>query len=134
MKLDEFVAQVQQRVYLDSPEAAMNAIGATLETLGERLPWEEAHGLAEQLPPELGRYLDQAMGPQEFDLDDFFTRVSFREGVDLAEATPHALAVMEVLKEAVSPGMIGKLRHRLPEEYHSLFAGVGRGHVPGGRR
>lgn len=134
MKYDDFVAQVRSRAALASADEAVRAIGATLETLGERLFAEDAHRLAEELPPELGRYLEQATSGQEFDADDFFTRVSDREGVDISEATAHARVVLEVLRRAVSPGVIDRVHARLREQYNSLFLGVGKGHVPGGRR
>jgi len=134
MKLQEFVDQVQDRAYFESPEDAMKAIEATLTTLGERLSPGEAHSLAEQLPPELGQYLEQSPGPQSFDLDDFLTRVSVREGTDITEAAIHARVVLDVLRDSVSPAIMGRLRHQLTRQFDSLFTGPGRGHVPGGHR
>ncbi len=130
MKYNQFVAGVQDRPLLDSPEEAVRAIGASLETLGERLPPDEAHSLAEQLPPELGRYLEQAAGGQNFDLDEFYTRVSERQGVDISEGTACAQVVMEVLAEPVSPGVLGMVLHRPSGEYNSLFGGASKGGCP----
>ncbi len=134
MKYDEFVAEVQHRGHLDSLDEAARAIGATLETLGERLPDEEAHVLAMELPPGLGRYLVEAMNGQDFDLDEFFNRVAVREDVDVDVATNHARIVMVVLRNAVSPGTLAKVLNRLPGDHSSLIGGIGKGHVPGGRR
>jgi len=129
MQYDQFVGQVHARGRFASDGEAVRAIHATLETLGERLYGGEAENLAAQLPPELGHYLREAVTGQSFDLDEFFRRVSMREGVDLPEAVFHARVVMEVLKEAVSPGLLDKVLDQLPAEYDSLFAGS-RGKMP----
>ena len=134
MKYEEFVAQVQDRADLDSPDVARRAIAAALETLGERLLAEDAHRLAEELPPELGRYVEDAETGQQFDVDDFFTRVSYREGTDISLATDHARIVLGLLRRAVSPGVMSRIHARLEKQYDSLFRGIGKGHRPGGRR
>src|SRR5436309_13242238 len=95
MKYDEFISQVQHRAKLNSREDAVRASSATLETLGERLAGGEAKDLASQLPRELDLYLERAYTgiQQSFSLDEFFWRVSQREGVDLTESTYHARVV-----------------------------------------
>ncbi|HAH88233.1 MAG TPA: DUF2267 domain-containing protein, partial [Armatimonadetes bacterium] len=61
-------------------------------------------------------------GPRDsFDLNDFFDRVSLREGVDLPRAVFHAKAVMSVLMEAVSPGEWADMRDQLPQSFNELF-------------
>src|SRR5256885_341656 len=84
MKYDEFISQVQHRAKLNSREDAVRASSATLETLGERLAGGEAKDLASQLPQELALYLERTHTgiQQSFSLDEFFWRVSQREGVD----------------------------------------------------
>ncbi len=134
MKHDEFVAEVQRRAHLGSLDEAIRAAGATLETLGERLPDEEAHILARELPPGLKQYVAGALNGQDFDLDEFFNRVAAREGVDVDAATYRARVVMAVLRNAISPGTLAKLLNRLPGDHSSLIGGVGKGHAPGGRR
>ena len=130
MRYDEFVGQVQHRARLGTEGDAVRAIHATLETLGERLFGGEAHNLAAQLPVEIGAYLKRAEGGESFDLDEFFDRVSMREGVDLPVAVYHARVVMEVLTEAVSPGVLDKVRDQLPDEYDKLFQAGSRGKMP----
>ena len=51
MKDGQFIAEVKNLAELDSDEDARKAIGATLETLKERLAGEEPSNLAAQLPP-----------------------------------------------------------------------------------
>jgi uncharacterized protein (DUF2267 family) len=121
MQYDQFVGQVQHRARLASSGEAVRAIRATLETLGERLFGGEAENLASQLPMEIGRFLLERRQSERFDLNEFFRRVAIREGVDYPEAVFHARAVLDVLDEAVSPGLIQKVCAQLPDDYDRLF-------------
>lgn len=134
MDYSQFVAEVQQRAEFESPEDAEKAIDAVLETLGERLTSNDAHSLAEQLPIELGQTVKGAMSGQDFGVDDFINRVSYREGVDMTEAEIHTRVILEVVKESVSPGMVNHIHGRLKGQFDSLFMGPSKGHVPGGHR
>ena len=58
MNDEQFIAEVKNLVELDSDEAVRKAIGATLETLRERLAGEEPSDLAAQLPPEIAPYVE----------------------------------------------------------------------------
>ncbi len=132
MKHDEFIGQVQHRARLSSRGAAERATRATLEILAERLAGGEAKDLAAQLPPELAEHLRggwSAMG-ERFSLEEFFRRVSQREGVDLPEAVFHARAVIEVLSEAVSQGEMDDVRAQLPAEFNRLFEAGSAGQMP----
>ncbi len=122
MKYDEFIGQVQGRARLGTTQDAVKATRATLEVLSQRLAGGEADDLAAQLPEEIGRYM-QGSGPigQRFGLDEFFQRVSHKEGVDLPQATHHARAVISVLVEAATPGEIEDVRAQLPDEFDPLF-------------
>lgn len=123
MQHDEFIGQVQARARLSSRGDAERATRATLETLGERLAGGEPKDIGTQLPRELGRYLmtPEAETARRMSLDQFFERVSEREGVDLPIAVHHARAVVSVLNEAVSQGEINQVRGQLGEEYFPLF-------------
>jgi len=123
MQYDELVGQVQNRARLSSTGDAVRAIRVTLETLAERLTREETKDLAAQLPQEIGRYLQESFAAEgeRFSLDDFFQRLSIREGVDVPEAVFHARVVLEVLQEAVSKGEIDHVRAQLPPEFAPLF-------------
>ncbi len=127
MQYDQFVGQVQNRARLASSGEAVGAIRATLQTLGEHLFGGEAENVAAQLPPELGIYLLEGVPADGFSLKEFFQRVSAREGVDLPIATYHTRVVMEILEEAVSPGLMGKVRDQFPAEYDQLFRSGSRG-------
>jgi uncharacterized protein (DUF2267 family) len=123
MQYDHFVGQVQHRARLASSGEAVHAIRTTLETLAERLTAEEARDMASQLPMEIGVYLRRPPGApaQRLSLNDFFHHVSNREGKDLPVSVFHARVVIEVVREAVSPGEIADVLAQLPAEYKALF-------------
>jgi uncharacterized protein (DUF2267 family) len=133
MKHDEFIGQVQHRARLSSRGAAEQATRATLETLAERLAGGEAKDLAAQLPQGIDTHLrnkrSEEMG-EHFSLEEFFRRVSQREGVDLPKATYHARVVIEVLGEAVSKGEMDDVHAQLPAEFDRLFEAGSHGHMP----
>jgi len=124
MKYDEFIGHVQQRARLASRGEAERATAATLTTLGERLAGGEPLDLGSQLPRELQDNLVVGLGQREdFSLDEFFSRVSEREGTPLPDAVHHARAVVSVLMEAVSRGEVGDVLDQLPADWRPLFQG-----------
>ena len=133
MKYDEFIAQVQRRADLDSRDEVERAVRATLETLAERLAGGEAKDLASQLPPEIAIYLEQPLAGagEDYSLDEFFQRVSDREGVALPEAAFHARVVCGLVSEVVTMGEIENVRAQLPAEFRQLFEVENEGELPG---
>lgn len=132
MKYDEFISEVQHRAKLNSREDAVRATGAALETLGERLAGGEAKDLASQLPDELALYLERTYTgiQQSFSLDEFFWRVSQREGIDLSESTYHARVVIALLSEVVTMGEIENVKSQLPRGFAKLFDVENEGSLP----
>jgi uncharacterized protein (DUF2267 family) len=131
MQHDEFIGQVQNRAHLSSRGDAEVATRATLETLAERLAGDEPLNAAAQLPKGIADYLrheDAGIGAR-FSLDEFFQRVSQREGIELPNAVHHARVVIEVLKESISPGEIDDIRSQLPSEYDPLFEAGSKGRM-----
>ena len=131
MKYDEFVSHVQSRARIPEREQAVRAIRATLETLAERLAGGEPFDLASQVPEEIAVYLqhERAGSGERFSLDEFFKRVSSREGVDLPVSVYHARVVIEVLGEAVTEGEMRDVRAQLPAEYDKLFESGSKGRL-----
>ena len=121
MQYDDFVNQVQHRAHLSSSGEAVTAIRATLETLSERIQPGACKNLGAQLPSEIAHYLDGAMPPERFGLDEFFERVSVKEGTGLNTGVFHARSVISVLEDAVSGGEIEDVRASLPEAFSPLF-------------
>lgn len=123
MTHEEFVGQVQNLGHLSSTAEAERAIRATLETLAERLAGGEASDLAAQLPAEIGEHL-RRRGEESFerlDLDEFYDRVSEREGSEKPDAVHHAKAVVQVLRDAVTPGEMEDVEQQLPEVFRHLL-------------
>lgn len=107
MQFDDFLGQVQHRAHLPNTEAALRASRVTLATLSERLAGGEPADLAAQLPREFQEYLIGTEGSglgERFDSNEFFRRVSEREGTDLPEAVHHARAVID----GPGPGRISR--------------------------
>jgi uncharacterized protein (DUF2267 family) len=132
VKYDEFIKEVQDRGHMESREEARRATRATLETLAERLAGGEPQDLASQLPPELAEYMryegEETGNP--FSLDEFFEKVNERDpGTDLPKAAYHARVVVEVLRDAVSQGVIEHVRSQLRDEYDPLFQGSSQGEM-----
>ncbi len=132
MKYEEFIGQVRHRARLASPNDAEKATKATLETLAGRLAGNEAQQLAAQLPPQLAEYLQPFYAGigDRYSLDEFFRRISEREGVDVSEATFHARVVCGLLSEVVSVGEIEDVRAQLPPDFAKLFEVENEGEIP----
>jgi uncharacterized protein (DUF2267 family) len=115
LQYEEFLNKVQDRIGPAQPDESRRAIIATLETLGERISGGEANDLAEQLPKELKKPLEQVGEDNEqFSLDEFLRRVGDREDVETGAARDHASAATTVLKEAVSGGGLDNIRAQVP--------------------
>ena len=133
MRHDEFVAQVRQRARLSSNEEADLALRATLATFAERLTFDEVTDLISQLPEALAMYMmpPYAGAEESFSLDEFFRRVSEREGVPLHDADFHARIVLGLLAEAITVGEIEDIRAQLPEDFARLLDVHNEGEIPG---
>jgi len=123
MKYNEIMQAVQTTADLDSPDQAKKAIQASLETLSERILGNEANELADQLPEEMGAYLRGREGQtgERFSLEEFYRRVSEREGVDGPTAAIHARAVFSTINHAVTAGEYGDIKSNLPPDYAELL-------------
>lgn len=130
MEYREFIRRVQTQANLPDEAAAETMTKATLGTLGERLYRTLRSDLAAQLDDELKPFLEsetesrvsrEAVPP--FGLEEFYGRVSGRVDLTVSQAAEQARAVMNVLREAVSPGMWDKMVEALPSEYSELWTG-----------
>ncbi len=132
MKYEEFIGKVRKRARLASPGEAENATRATLSTLAERLKGNEPDDLAAQLPLELAEFMitPHAGSGESYGLDEFFRRVSEREGASLADAEYHARVVIGLLAETVTVGEIDDVRAQLPPDFAHLFEVENEGEIP----
>lgn len=130
MRYQEFIERVQARTHLNSYEEAEKTTMAVLETLGERLYKTERTKLAAELPKELKEFVFRKQ-PKEaetsrenmdrFWLQEFYNRVGERADISHQEAIKRTKAVMSVIHEAVSAGMLKEAEEELPKEYQTLF-------------
>ncbi|MEH2246532.1 DUF2267 domain-containing protein [Nostoc sp.] len=129
MQQDEFIGQVQNRALLSSRNDAELTTRATLETLAERLAGGEPFNAAVQLPRGIAEYLpdEYTESGERFSLDEFFGRISQREGVELPDAVDHARVVIEVLSEGISSGEINDIRSQFPSGFDLLFEASSQG-------
>ena len=121
MKAAEFLKNVQTQGNLASKDQAMQATQATLSVLGQRLFGGERKDMFAQLPPEFQSFMQEAGASETFGLDDFFQRISQKEGVDLSEAEEHARAVISVLCQSITKGEIEDIRSQLPKSFWPMF-------------
>ncbi|MBW4538527.1 MAG: DUF2267 domain-containing protein [Myxacorys chilensis ATA2-1-KO14] len=127
MQYDEFIKHVQSYTQADSRETAEKAVVATLETLKERIVGDEASQLAAQLPEPLAKHLRGREGEfgDHFNLEEFYSRVSQKEGVDPSTAVIHVKGVFSVLNAAVTPGEFQDVKANFSKDYDELFAPSG---------
>ena len=110
-----FIGIVSGRARVTADEAERAAC-ATVQTLAERLTTGEMDDIAEGLPDELRRCIDGA-GPFEA----FLALVADREGVDRGQATEHARAVLDILREVTGEEEFHDTTAQLPGEYRVLL-------------
>lgn len=120
MQYNEFIKAVQGYTGIDDKYEAEDVIKATLETLSERLTDNEAKHIISQLPAELKSYLT-VNKTESFSVDEFYRRVSSREGKDENTARKHSRAVLQVLNEAITKGEMSHIKAQLPEEFMEIF-------------
>jgi uncharacterized protein (DUF2267 family) len=128
MQDHEFISEVQQRIRVESAEDAKNTVRATLQTLADHLAGNAPAKLAAQLPEEIGAFItehksDPNAAGEGFGVEEFVRRTAERSGLqDAATAESRAVAVLAVMREAISEGEFAKMRGTLPDEYDALFA------------
>jgi len=125
VKGELFIAEVKNLAEIDGDDEARKAMGATLETLKERLAGNEPADLAAQLPPEIAPSVEGTGGGESFPVEEFYDRVAKKEGVEGEEAIRHARAVATVLQTAVSGGALEDVRSQLGNDYRELFGQPG---------
>jgi uncharacterized protein (DUF2267 family) len=136
MQDKEFIELVRRRATLSSDTEAVQAIHATLETLAERVPQDDARDVAAQLPGGIKHYLERGHSgrPESFDVGELVRRVADRLGVDQHVAAARARAVLEVLREAVTPGALIDILRDLPGDIDQfILSRTLSGTAPAGR-
>lgn len=125
MQTDEFLNRVQEYGGLASRDEALRAAQATIQALGEQLGRDEADDLFAQLPADLPRSLELAVGRRGADqsVEQFLERVGQLGGVEEEYARRFARGALSALQEAVSLGMLEDVLAALPPTFDDLFTG-----------
>lgn len=125
LSADEFIARVAERAHLDR-DAARRATEAVLEALAMRITGGQVSDLEAQVAPELRPALERGRirsggRARALSLDTFLGEVARLEGVSRSQATEHARAVLNTLREAVGQKEWSDTRAQLPNEYRDVL-------------
>lgn len=125
LSAEEFIGRVAERAHLDR-EAARRATEAVLEVLATRITGGQVSDLESQLAPELRPPLERGRTrsggrARPLSLDIFLREIARLEGVSRSQATEHARAVLNTLREAVGEKEWADTRAQLPDEYRVVL-------------
>jgi uncharacterized protein (DUF2267 family) len=123
MNYQEFISLVQTMAQSSSFEEAEMATRATLKTIQELIPADQAEILASELPSELGEFLrgQNTVSSLDFHLQEFIERASQKENIEPTTAAIHVRAVFAVLPTAISSGNFTNFHNYFPHDYEELF-------------
>ena len=127
MRYETFVDKVGDKAGITHDAEARQGVAAVLQTLDERLPHAERKLVAAQLDDDLKAHFAPEGEFDSFDLKEFVTRVGVRADLDRKDAWDRTVAVVEVLKEAVSSGVVVEMVKALDQSYGALFTEQGTG-------
>ncbi len=117
----DFLKRVRLEARIETLHDTERAVEASLATLGERLEDADVKSLGAQLPSELKGFLSERHHFTHFNLEEYYNRVAARADVGYPEAVTRSRAVMKVVGEAVTNGLVDKILEQLPGEYRELF-------------
>lgn len=128
MRYEEFIDQVRQDFSPGSQDEALRITRATLETLGERIYRTARQNLAAQLPDQIKELLVARTEPErsaqdvdQFSMQDFYHRVSARAEMGYPRTLDGVKVVMQVMRQAVSPGIWEQLKNELSADYDEIM-------------
>jgi uncharacterized protein (DUF2267 family) len=121
----EFIRQVSERSGIDEKEARKRT-QAVLYTLGERLSKSMRDKLASEIPNEMKEFIfgDWGERTNRFDLEDFYTRVVARAGIDFTTAVEETRCILSLLKEVISSGVMQDINAELPDQFQEVFGRI----------
>lgn len=125
MPIDEILDRIRNQTDVDTDEQARAILEATLETLGERLSYEESTDIADFLPEDIATEVVDWDSESEssFGIDEFLDRVADRSGAsDRGQAQQWAQATMEAMENEAIGRELRRARQPLPDEYDTLFS------------
>lgn len=127
MQYDEFISHVAEQTDLE-PDDADVLTKTVLATLGEGLYRTERDRLGAQLPKLLKEALYAEQPPEntrrdvkQYPLEEFYHRVQARAETPRRKTKDYVNAVMVVLQEVVSAGVLTDAIETLPSKYRELL-------------
>jgi rhodanese-related sulfurtransferase/uncharacterized protein (DUF2267 family) len=121
MQVDAMLSEITRRGGPDHQVEALDAAGAVLSVLGERL----GRGVTEQLEPYVPSELADALrgeSPREaFGLSEFTRRVAARAGCSLEDAAHDITAVLGATVAGLPDRTRALIAHELPSEYAQVL-------------
>ncbi len=127
MQNHEFISEIQRQTGIETGDEAIAVTRAVLQTLADHLAGNAPAKLAAQLPEDIGALITEYKNDPDaegegFAVEEFVRRTAERAAITDAEtAQSHAVAVLAVLRQAISEGEFDKMRGTLPVEYDALF-------------
>jgi uncharacterized protein (DUF2267 family) len=121
MDYQTFIDRLEDRADLWSRDKAEKLAKTTVEVLGETLSTPERTWMMNHLPAPLGDALTRTWGDQTFDLDEFYDRISHREGLVDDFAAQQSRVVCRVLAEQLDDDVLDYLLDHLPAPFPALF-------------
>jgi uncharacterized protein (DUF2267 family) len=125
----ETLLAVMARRGLPDAAAAARALRATLHVLGECFVDDEALALAEVLPEELARIVDNVEYDGARGTADLYDRVGVYAHTSAPRATEHAQIVLAALGELIDHERRSRFARALPDQAAEVLLGRG----PAGR-
>ncbi len=117
----EFINRVRRDLKFEMIGDAQQAVEASLSTFGERLTRTQVHRFGSQLPGQLKEYLAKRPNVESFNLEEYYNRAAARMAVSYGEGVRRSRAVMTLLRDVLSQGVMEKTLEELPGEYRELF-------------
>ena len=121
MDYQTFIDHLEQSTDLWSREKVEQVAQTTLEVLGETLSTPERTWMASHLPVPLDDALTRTWGDQQFDMEEFYDRISHREGLVEDFAGEQARVVCRVLSEELDEEVLRYLVSHLRAPFSALF-------------
>jgi len=121
----EIITRFQQRAGVASREEAVRIVTAVVQTLSDCLDSKLATHLANQLPDALGDAARFSIRRERLSIDGFYDRVAVRADKPALKAASLSNAVMQVLREALTPQDMSSIAESLPQEYLEMLSAPG---------
>jgi uncharacterized protein (DUF2267 family) len=122
ISMDALLDRIAQHGLADK-DAARRSLRATLAVLGERLVDDEAMALAEVVPLELAKSIENSEYDCDFRTEELFERVRRRGRMTAGRARENAEIVLTALGECLSHDLRRRIARGLPEQAAELLCG-----------